>query len=247
VTVRRPDHAVARSRVLLGAVLLLAYAAGVVALSEHLRHPLPVEGVPLEQVERHLSDPRDPPECPEPPPREDDPPDAPVLGPRDTSPRVVTSGDLTDCPAYYDRRQVRYRGEVVGAVMTRGANAWIQINDDIYAGAGPLPTHAEFLGGNAGLGVLVPVAAAGDIQIVGGPHTQGDIVEVVGRFQRIDDETREVAVIRARTLEVIEPGYDVRLPLQTDRLVATLLLVPLAGAAMALQILARRRGWSRST
>jgi hypothetical protein len=243
--VRRPDHPVARPKVLLGALLLLAYVAGVVALSEHLRHPHPVEGVPLEQLEHHLTDPRDPPDCPEPAPREGDPADAPVLGPRATPPMTVTSGDLVDCPAYHDGHLVRYRGEIVGAIMIRGSFAWIQVNDDIYADAGPLPTHAEFLGGNAGVGVLLPVSATRVIERIGGPHTQGDVVEVVGRFQRIDDETREVAVIRASTLEVVQPGTDVWLPIQTDRLVAALLLVPLAGSAVTLQIIARRRSWTR--
>lgn len=230
---------------LLGALLLLAYVIVVVAVSEHLRHPLPVEGVPLELLEHHATDPRAPPDCPEPPPREGDPPDAPVLGPRDTPSTTVTSDDLVDCPAFYDGHLVRYRGEVVGAIMIRDRRAWLQINDDIYADAGPVPTHAEFLGGNAGIGVLLPVSATRGIERIGGPHTQGDVVEVVGRFQRIDDETREVAVIRASTLEVIQSGADVRLPLQTDRLVAALLLVPLAGGAIALQILAQRRSWTR--
>jgi hypothetical protein len=240
-------HPVSLPRVLLGTVLLVGVLAGVITLSEHLRHPLPTEGVPLAELERHVSDPRDPLECPEPPPHEGEPDDDVVLAPVDPEPVSVGSSELVDCPAFYDGRVVRYRGEAVGALMVRGAQAWAQLNDDIYSHAGPLPTHDEFLGGNAGIGVLLPATVLPEIDTVGGPKTHGDIVEVVGTFHRIDPATREVAVIRATEATVVAAGGSVEAPLLVDRLVAALVLVPLAGGALALQWWARRRSWWRPT
>jgi hypothetical protein len=153
----------------------------------------------------------------------------------------VSSAELHDCPSFYDLQRIRYRGEAVGAVMRRRDGAWVQLNDDVYAHAGPLPTHDEFLGGNAGIGVLLPLDTADSINVVGGPWTHGDIVEVVGTFHRIDPGTREVAVIRAEQVNVVRSGQDVEVPLLFDRLVAAIVFVALAGGTVALQVAATRR------
>jgi hypothetical protein len=245
MTVPRPRHPVPRVKVALGAVLVLAAVLGIIGLAEKLRHPLPAVGVPAELLEEPPADPRIAPECPEPAPLEVEVEETgegggPVEG-RATTPVTVGSNDLYDCPEFYDGQTVRYQGEAVGAIMRREDGAWTQLNDDIYAGAGPLPSHREFRGGNAGVGVLLPPGAADAITVVGGPVTRGEVVEVVGTYQRIDRDTREVAVIRATELTVVERGTRIETPLLVDRLVAAILLAALAGAAVRLQTVVRRR------
>lgn len=189
---RRP---VPRWKVAAGALALLAALAAIMLLADTLRYP----NVDLGHGEEEpalASDPRDPVECAAPQPREGQP----RVSPGDDLKVIerVSSANLYDCPQSYDGVQVRFRGEVVGAVLRRDDGAWVHLNDDVYANvAGPLPGHRFYRGGNAGVGVFLPHELANDIVVVGGPRTKGDVVEVVGVFHRIDPITRDVAVIRA--------------------------------------------------
>ena len=237
---RRP---VRRSRVLLGALVALAALAGIVALAEGLRHPLPSGGpVVAERPDDPAADPRTEVVCPEPVPREDVGRDGRALGP-EPEPVAVTSTELYDCPASWEGRRVAYQGEAIGGVLTRDAGAWVQVNDDVYAGAaGPLPAHRDYRGGNSGIGVFVPQELAEEISAVGGPQQRGDRVAVEGRFHRVDADSGEVAVIRAERGEVVargEPFVDERLP---DRELAAALL-----GALALGLVAAERwlAWRR--
>lgn len=191
--------------------LLGGLAVAVVAvwlLAEALRPP----GVPTS--DEPLSDPRLPVVCPDEAPHGE----------------LVTSGQLYDCPHLFDGVRVQYRGEVVGAVLERGDEAWVQLNDDVYAGnIGPLPAHRDFRGGNAGVGVRIDAETARSITHVGGPRARGDIVAVTGEFLRVDETTGEVAIIRSFSAEIVELGGPSARPFRLDRaVVAAALLVGLA-------------------
>jgi hypothetical protein len=186
---------------------IAAVVGAVVLLAEELRPP----GVPT--FDEPLSDPRVEIECPT---------ELPDQVP------LVTSSALYDCPAHWDGIRVRYQGEAVGAVLRRGDEAWVQLNDDIYAGTvGPLPAHRDFRGGNAGIGVRIDAGTAADIAHVGGPGVSGDIVEVTGVFHRVDEATAEIAVIRAETAGVVRRGALLEQSLAADRAVVAVFLVVL--------------------
>lgn len=229
---------VARARVAAGAGLVVLVLAAIVGLAEVLRHPPP----PGEPAVEAGADPRLDVECPEPPPREGVERDEAVIGPPGGV-VDVSSNDLYDCPGSFNGRLVRYQGEAVGVALTRSAGAWVQLNDDVYADLrGPLPAHRDFRGGNAGVGVLVPRSLADEITVFGGPDTHGDLVEVVGVFHRVDPQTREVAVIRAGSGEIVRPGGAVTQPRLLDRGVAAALLgLAAAGIVLAERVAARRR------
>lgn len=231
---RRP---VERIRVFMGAVGFLGALGAVVIVGHLLRHPDVPTGVPEEQLEG--SDPRDEIECPDPLPREGEPRTAEI--PR-ASIADVSSNNLYDCPQSYDNQRVRYRGEVVGALLRRDTGVWVQLNDDVYAEViGPLPAHRDFRGGNAGVGVLLPPEVAADVSFIGGPQTRGDVLEVSGTFHRID-ATGEVAVIRAVGGELTadgEPFPDH--PLADRRLAAILVLLIAVGTVVAERVVASRR------
>lgn len=238
---RRSHDPLRRRRVLAGTLLTLALFAGVLALAEGLRHPDPG---PHPSVERG-ADPGDPRlalDCPDPEPLEGrDRREATLAPPRE--PVAVTSAQLLDCPERYDRRTVVYQGEAIGAVLPRRDGAWVQVNDDVYAGpVGPLPSHREYRGANAGVGVLLPGELAGDVTVVGGPRTRGDLVEVVGVFRRVEPGSREVAVVRADSVEVLRRGEHHPDPPLRNRQVAAGILAALAAAmAVAERVVARRR------
>lgn len=239
---RRAHEPVRRRRVLAGTVVALVTFAGLVGLAEWLRHPPPGVDRPVELDETD-GDPRITTTCPEPAPSEaQERGGRRRLGPAQP-PVTVTSNQLQDCPELYDRRVVRYQGEAVGGVLRRGGGAWVQMNDDVYAGTlGPLPAHRGYRGGNSGVGVFLPGDLADQISVVGGPATRGDLVEVIGVFRRVDPASLEVTVVRARSLEILRPGEPFAdVPLR-DRQVAAGVLALLAVAVVITErTLARRR------
>ena len=195
----RPGAPVARWKVLGSLALLVAAIAGIVMLSEALRYPHPTDAAATAPGNRPepASDPRTAVDCGEPLPREGQERETEAPTPDF---RRVSSSQLYDCPQQYDGARVRYRGEVVGAVLRRDGGAWVQLNDDIYSEAfGPLPSHRDYRGGNAGVGVFISPRMAASISAVGGPTMRGDILDVVGVFHRVDDASNEVAVIRSIT------------------------------------------------
>jgi hypothetical protein len=222
--------AIPRRRAAAVLLLVLLLGAGLMAAIDTLRHDTPPIG-PLE-----VADPRTPIECPVPRPREgEERPDAPPA----RTPVAVTSAAVLDCPEVFDGRLVRYRGEVVGQALGRGSRVWLQVNDDDYAGdLGPLPGHAGYVGLNGGLGVRVPRAEAATITWRGGPGVRGDLVEVHGRFRRVDPASGEMAVIDGAALTVLEPGGPLPRSPQRDRQVVAYVLVV---AAAGLLWLRRRR------
>lgn len=235
---------VPRRRVLAATMVAAAVLAGMVALTESLRHPLPGGEPTVPELAAPGADPRTEVVCDGPLPREGQQ----RAGLAENDPGVdevldVISNQLYDCPQTWDGRLVRYRGEVVGAVLQREGGAWVHLNDDVYGDAlGPLPSHRDFRGGNAGVGVFIPAELVGVITHVGGPEIEGDVVEVVGRFHRVDSRSAEVAVIRADSGSVVATGQPFADPVLPDRRLAALLLTPLALAiVVGERVHARRR------
>jgi hypothetical protein len=221
---RQPRKPVSRWKVLAGFVVLVGAVAGIVAVTEALRYPHPTGSAVTAPGGRPepVSDPRIPVACDAPLPREGL---SRVGGETEPEPATVTSSQLYDCPQQYDGTRVRYRGEVVGAVLRRSGGAWVHLNDDVYADTiGPLPSHRDFRGGNAGVGVFVSAEMANSISAVGGPTMRGDVLEVVGTFHRVDT-SGEVAIIRAAGA-TRTPGKPLERPsLPVRRVVAIVLAV----------------------
>lgn len=232
---------VSRRKVALGAAVFLALVAALVSGTEALRYPHATGAAPTApdptatEPEAEL---REPVPCPDPVPREglereEDPTSA--------VPRQVTSSRLYDCPQSFDGQRVRYEGEVVGAVLRRDDGAWVHLNDDVYATtSGPLPTHRDFRGGNAGIGVFIPHHLADEIRNVGGPRQRGDLLEVVGTFHRVDQRTLEAAIIRASE-GTITPGTPIQRPFLPLRRTAALIAAALALAV----VVAEHRSFAR--
>lgn len=223
-------------------LVLLAGLGGIVLLAETLRHPLPSGGPATPELDVAEADPRTAVDCGQAPPREGQERDEDVEQ-ASTQPLEVNSNQLYDCPETFDGERIRYRGEVVGAVLRRSSGAWVQLNDDVYAEQlGPLPAHRDYRGGNAGVGVFVPLALADEIRFVGGPQTRGDVLEVVGTFNRVDQPTAEVTVIRAETGQVAEPGEPFSDPPLRDRqIVAAVVALVAVALTVAERLVTRRR------
>ncbi|HVM18326.1 MAG TPA: hypothetical protein VM307_00030, partial [Egibacteraceae bacterium] len=119
-----PRRPASRRKVLLWAAFAGLVIAGIVAGAEALRYPHPTDTAvtaPDPQETEVATDIRDPVECPEPLPREGQEREGGTPG--GISRR--TSNELYDCPEFYDEQRIRYRGEVVGAVLRRDEGAWV--------------------------------------------------------------------------------------------------------------------------
>jgi hypothetical protein len=124
---------------------------------------------------------------------------------------AVTSNDLIEQPERWDRKEVTYRGEVIGDVMRRGRTAVLNVSDGTYA-----------------LGVWVPVRAAGEIGLTGRHGIKGDVVEVRGVYYRACPEHGGDPDLHAESLTVVEPGRRLRQPFHWRELYAALVLLVVA-------------------
>lgn len=230
-----------RRRVLAWTAVAILALAGLIAFADSLRHPVQ-EVADVGELGGQDRDPRVQADCPEPDPRENLPRAGPAPVASAAEPVEVSADEVLNCPESFDRRTVRYRGEAIGGLMQRGDGAWIQVNDDAYAVAGPLQTHQDYRGENVGLGVFLPAGLDHQIGTVGGPRTRGDLVEIVGVFRRVDPESHEVTVIRASSTRIVRPGAALADPPLRRRQVAAGLLSLLAAAMVAVErTVARRR------
>jgi len=101
----------------------------------------------------------------------------------------VSSGQLISGAKNYDGKSVTYSGEAIGDVMVRGDHAWINVND----------------GANA-IGVWITRDMAKEILTVGDYKHSGDMVEVVGMFNRVCVEHGGDLDIHAQTLHIVSAG-----------------------------------------
>jgi hypothetical protein len=226
---------VTRAQALAGALGVLAVFGMLLLAGAALRRPELPSGAT--DVLYRLG-PRESVECRQPAPREGLPRTQSVA---DRSVIDVDSNSLYECPQFYDGHRVRFRGEVVGGLLRRDTTVWTQLNDDAHAGLAGPPAHHDLRGGNAGVGVLLSAGMAAKVTFVGGPQTRGDVLEVVGTFNRVDP-TGEVAVIRADGARLTASGTAVVDPPLPDRRVAAVAAIVLAGTAViAERVVARRR------
>lgn len=190
----------------------------------------------------HWLVPRDRPEAVSPGPTPAGLPCPPTRPAPAATPIPASSAALIECPDDFDGRTVRYRGEVVGVVLRRGARAWAQVNDDRYAlEFGPLPAHGLTAGANSGIAVSLPRAAADALTHIGGSRSRGDRVELVGTFHRADPTDGGGPTIQAHEARIIARGGPLTRPVAARRGLVAAVLVSVAAALAVQVVLARRR------
>ncbi|MFA5223942.1 MAG: DNA-binding protein [Candidatus Omnitrophota bacterium] len=101
----------------------------------------------------------------------------------------ISSSELIKGAKEYDTKTVTFTGEAIGDVMIRGEFAWVNIND-----------------GENSLGVWMSASLAREIKFTGSYETQGDRLEVTGRFNRACLEHGGDLDIHVQKLRKISPG-----------------------------------------
>ncbi|MHB1346132.1 MAG: DNA-binding protein [Candidatus Humimicrobiaceae bacterium] len=102
----------------------------------------------------------------------------------------VGSNELIDHVADYDKKEIVYSGEVIGDIMNRGQNCWINVSDRDNA-----------------IGVWAEISSAEDIEYKGSYRYKGDEVKVTGVFNKACPEHGGDLDIHAQKIEVIRKGY----------------------------------------
>jgi lysyl-tRNA synthetase class II len=105
----------------------------------------------------------------------------------------VSSTDLINNAKEYDAKTVSYQGEVIGDVMVRGNNAWINVNDKKNA-----------------IGIWLSSGLTKEISYTGSYKSKGDIIEVEGVFHRSCLEHGGDLDIHAKTIKLIIKGYETK-------------------------------------
>lgn len=102
----------------------------------------------------------------------------------------ATSDDLINNAKHYDKKEVVYSGEVIGDIMERGENVWVNISD----------------GSNA-IGVWMTKGDAKEIKYTGKYSFIGDTVKVTGIFNRACPEHGGDLDIHSSKIEIIKQGF----------------------------------------
>lgn len=123
----------------------------------------------------------------------------------------VSSKELIDNAALLDGKKITYKGEAVGAVITRGENYWINVNDT----------------GNA-IGVWCPGKLLEEPIVAGNYKHKGDILEITGIFNRTCPIHGGELDIHAQEIKIVKKGYLLEESLHKGRLTASLILFALA-------------------
>jgi len=102
----------------------------------------------------------------------------------------ISSNELIENAVKYDKQIVVYSGEVIGDIMKRGDNAWINVSD----------------GSNA-IGVWLPYSETMKIKYTGLYNHKGDTVKVEGIFNKACPEHGGDLDIHCKKIEVLKEGY----------------------------------------
>ncbi|MCX6382929.1 MAG: DNA-binding protein [Actinobacteria bacterium] len=121
----------------------------------------------------------------------------------------VGSNELISSAKDYDKKEIVYSGEVIGDIMKRGQNCWINISD-----------------GDNAIGVWAEESLAKNIKYKGSYKYIGDEVKVTGIFNKACPEHGGDLDIHAQKIEIIQKGYISKRPVNIYYiLIAAILLV----------------------
>lgn len=112
-----------------------------------------------------------------------------VFCPHNTQAQVVSSQELIEKARVYDGQVVAYQGELIGAVLGRGAHVWLNLND-----------------GNNAIGAWVERSLTKNIKFAGSYMARGDVVSVRGIFHRSCSEHGGGIDIHVSELNIVTPG-----------------------------------------
>jgi len=135
----------------------------------------------------------------------------------------ISSTELINHAKEYDGKIVVYEGEVIGDIMVRQDNAWVNVNDTDNA-----------------IGIWMNAALIKDIVYTGSYKSTGDIVEIIGVFHRACPEHGGDLDIHAQSLRKISSGKLFKEKLNLGKRNYALVLFAMLGLIWILTLLKRK-------
>jgi hypothetical protein len=120
----------------------------------------------------------------------------------------ISSQDLINNAKLYEGKVIVYQGEVIGDVMKRGDFAWVNVHDGVNA-----------------IGVWVPLSLSKTIVYSGSYKAKGDVIEIVGIFNRACPDHGGDLDIHAQALRKIESGKFIREKINPSKVNQALILL----------------------
>ena len=126
---------------------------------------------------------------------------------------VLSSNELIENAKALDGNTVTYEGEVVTAILHRGDNSWVNLNDGFSA-----------------IGVWCRAADLKSVKFIGGYEYKGDVLRVEGIFNRACSIHGGEMDIHAKKIFIVKEGYGCAESMETRKLIfaAVLFLAILA-------------------
>jgi len=135
-----------------------------------------------------------------------------------TNTTVNTINYLIENSLTRDHQTIVIEGEVIGEVLERGDNAWINVND-----------------GTNAIGVYLRLDQTTDLKVFGDYFNIGDKIRVVGVFERSCIEHGGEMDIHATSIQIIKAGYPIEHPISSWKFVISIILMSIALFALYLK------------
>lgn len=107
--------------------------------------------------------------------------------------RSCSSQELIGSARILDGGVVTYKGQIITAIMKRGAYSWANLNDGYNA-----------------IGVWCNTPSLDGVSALGGYKCKGDILEVTGKFHRACLEHGGELDIHADSVKIVSRGFAIR-------------------------------------
>lgn len=120
---------------------------------------------------------------------------------------VLSSDTLIDQSNKLDGQTVRFRGEIVGDIMTRGDHCWINVND-----------------GSQAIGIYGLTEMVKSVKFVGDYKHTGDTVEVSGEFHKSCPQHGGELDIHVERLRIIQTGKNRGHPIMASKMYLAIIL-----------------------
>lgn len=124
---------------------------------------------------------------------------------------VTTINDLIEHSLTLDHQTVTVEAEVIGEVLERGENAWINVND-----------------GTNAIGIYLKLDQTTQLKVFGDYFNVGDTVQIQGIFERSCVEHGGEMDIHALSIHVIKAGYPTKHTISAWKFVLAIILMSLA-------------------
>jgi len=113
--------------------------------------------------------------------------------------------DLIENSKKIDNSKITLKGEAIGEAMTRGNHSWVNISD-----------------GSTAMGIWIKYEQAQSIKNFGKYGYKGDIVKINGTFNRACKEHGGDMDIHASSVEIIDDGGRVIIPISNNKKVVAI-------------------------